>query len=135
MMKAFHKYFIISGMLLLGIGLLVSSPVLGQGNRITATTKTSISDEFDLKELKNRQRRTVNVLVVSDIRNIAYGNRCVTEATRRLGFVYTPMPISEIERRSRFYYFMHNQITKFKIILKHGPGWKKKLRKSIARCG
>ena len=134
-MEAFLKYGIFTCILWFGMGMLVSIPVLGQENKITATTKTSISDEFDLKELKNRQRRTVSYLVVTDIRDIAYGNRCVTEATRRLGFVYTPMPISEIERKSRFHYFTHNQFTKLKITLKHGPGWKKKLRKSIARCG
>jgi hypothetical protein len=134
-MEAFHKYCIFVSLLLVGMAVLASIPVLGQENKITATTKTSISDEYDLKELKNRQRRTVTYLVVTDIRDIAYGNRCVTEATRRLGFVYTPMPISEIERKSRFHYFTHNQFTKLKITVKHGPGWKKKLRKSIARCG
>jgi hypothetical protein len=135
-MKAFHNNFIFLYILLFGVGVLVSIPVMAQQeNRITATTKTSIAEDFDLKELKNRKRRTVNYLVVTDIRDIAYGNRCVTEATRRLGFVYTPMPISEVERKSKFHYFMHNQIAKFKITLKHGPAWKKKLRKSIARCG
>lgn len=135
-MKTFHKNCILFCLVLSGICILFSIPVAGQQmNRITATTKTSIAEEFDLKELKHRQRRTVDYLVVTDIRNIAYGNRCVTEATRRLGFVYTPMPISEIERRSKFYYFTRNQVAKFKITLKHGPGWKKKLRKSIARCG
>lgn len=105
-------------------------PVLAQHeHRIRATTKTSISEEFDLKELKNSRRRTVNYLVVTDIRDVAYGNRCVTEATRRLGFIYTPMPIIEVERKSKFHYFIHNHINKFKVTLKHGPGWKKKLKK------
>ena len=135
-MKAFFKIFHFSYFMLISICILFSLPVLvQQGSWITATTKTSISEDYDMKELKNRQRRTVNYLVVTDIRNIAYGNRCVTEATRRLGFVYTPMPISEIERKSKLYYFTHNQFTKLKITLKHGPGWKKKLRKGIERCG
>jgi hypothetical protein len=133
-MKTFYKQFFFLFFILSGI--LFSIPVSGQNeNRITATTKTSISDEFDLKELKNNQRRTVKYVVVTDIRDVAYGNRCVTEATRRLGFIYTPMPISEVERKSRTYYFLHNQLTKFKITAKHGPGWKKKLKKSIKRCG
>jgi hypothetical protein len=134
-MKPFHTNFIFLCLLLSGISLLISMPVLGQHqNRITATTKTSISEDFDLKDLKNNQRRTVKYLVVTHLRDIAYGNRCVTDATRRLGFVYTPMPITEVERRSRAYYFLHNQLTKLKITVKHGPGWKKKLRKSIKRC-
>ncbi len=134
-MEAFYKHVNFLYLVLLG-GLLLSLPVAGQeANRITATTKTSISDEFDLKGLKNNQRRKVKVLVVTDIRNVPYGNRCESEATRRLGFVYTPMPISEVERRSKFHYFIHNQVTKLGITLKHGPGWKKKLKKSVKRCG
>ncbi len=134
-MEAFYKNFIFLCMMLLS-SLLFSIPVAGQqANRITATTKTSIIQEFDLKALKNNQRRKVKVLVVTDIRNVAYGNRCESEATRRLGFVYTPMPINEVEKKSKLHYFLHNQVTKFNITLKHGPGWKKKLRKSVKRCG
>jgi hypothetical protein len=51
-----------------------------------------------------------------------------------LGFVYVPMPIQEVERKSRFYYFMHNQAAKLKLTLKNGPFWHKKLKKSIKRC-
>jgi hypothetical protein len=135
-MKAFYRNFFFMFFMLVSTGVLFSIPALGQHeNRITATTKTSLSEDFDLRDLKNNQRRTVSYLVVTDIRDIAYGNRCVSEATRRMGFVYTPMPINEVERRSRTHYFFHNQFTKFKITLKHGPNWKKKLKKSIKRCG
>jgi hypothetical protein len=135
-MNAFYKNSIFLYFVLFTNAVFFSVPASGQPeNRINATTKTSISDEFDLKELKTNQRRTVNYLVVTDIRNVAYGNRCVMEATRRMGFVYTPMPINEVERKSRTYYFLHNQFAKFKITLKHGPGWRKKLKKSIQRCG
>jgi hypothetical protein len=58
----------------------------------------------------------------------------VTEETKRMGFEYTPMPVSAIERRSAFYYFLHNQAARFKVTLKNGPFWQKKLKKRIKKC-
>ncbi len=72
-------------------------------------------------------------IVVTDIRNIGYGNLCVSEATRKMGFTYVPMPL-DIGKRSKFRHFFNNQAARFKVTLKNGPFWQKKLKRNIKRC-
>lgn len=102
--------------------------------RIVATTKTSLEVVSPAKTEKNTPKRHTVHIVTTDIRNIGYGNMCVAEETNRMGFEYTPMPVSAIEKRSVFYYFIHNQTAKFKVTLKNGPFWQHKLKKRIKKC-
>jgi hypothetical protein len=104
--------------------------------RITATAKTSMSEEVlsRLEEVKSLKKQRSHQIVTTDLRNIGYGNRCVMEATHKLGFTYVPMPINEVERKSGFYYFIHNQAARFKVTLKNGPFWQHKLKKRIKEC-
>ncbi len=104
--------------------------------RISATAKTSLSEEVlsRVEEVKSLKKQRSHQIVTTNLRNIGYGNRCVTEATHKLGFTYVPMPINEVERRSAFYYFMHNQAARFKVTLKSGPFWQHKLKKRIKEC-
>jgi hypothetical protein len=104
--------------------------------RIMNTAKTSMNEEVLLRdeEAKNFKKHRNEHIVTTHLRNIGYGNKCVTEATHKLGFTYVPMPINEVERRSAFYYFIHNQATRFKITLKNGPFWQHTLKKRIKEC-
>lgn len=104
--------------------------------KIVATAKTSLSEDVlaRTKEIKSQKKSHRAYIVTANIRNIGYGNKCVTEATRKMGFVYVPMPANEIERKSTFYYFTHNQMARLKVTLKNGPFWQGKLKKNIKRC-
>lgn len=107
--------------------------------RPLTTTATSLEThaavKASVKETKAKRNRPYTYLVTTDIEETAYGNICVTEATRRMGFVYVPMPVNEIEKRSRFYYFFHNQVAGLKITFKNGLFWKRKLKRAMAACG
>jgi hypothetical protein len=105
-----------------------------ENNLTAAPKKSSRSEKKEKPRIKTPKLQVPLRIVVTDIRNIGYGNRCVGETTQRLGFTYVPMPIQEVERRSRFHYFLHNQSVKLKMTLKNGPFWHKKLKKSIKRC-
>ena len=123
--------------LIIFLFILPSFTVAGQTeDRITATAKTSMSEEVlsRVEEVKSLKKQRSHQIVTTDLRNIGYGNRCVTEATHKLGFTYVPMPISEVERKSAFYYFIHNQAARFKVTLKNGPFWQHKLKKRIKEC-
>jgi hypothetical protein len=96
---------------------------------VLATSKTSF--EHQVKQAKrNRYIR----IITSDVHRIGYGNRCAAQATHRMGFEYVPMPIGEIEEKSRLYYFMHNQSSRLKIAFKNGPFWQYKLKRYVREC-
>ncbi|QHT69244.1 hypothetical protein GXP67_22700 [Rhodocytophaga rosea] len=129
-MNTFGKYYLV--LVLFLYSLQVCAQV---ENNLTAAPKKSSRSEKRVKpRIKTPEVSIPLRIVVTDIRNIGYGNRCVGEATQKVGFVYVPMPIQEVERKSRFYYFLHNQSAKLKLTLKNGPFWHKKLKKSIKRC-
>jgi hypothetical protein len=106
-----------------------------ESNMMAASKMTShLKEKRKANKIKTPDIYRPIGIVVTDIRDIGYGNRCVSEATQKMGFVYVPMPIQEIERKPRFYYFIHNQAARFKVTLKNGPFWQKKLKKSIKNC-
>lgn len=130
-MKAAIRFYLI--LLLLMSGLQVSGQI---ENTMMATSSLGARENVSGKSRKIKTPpvpRPIHILV-TDIRDIGYGNLCVIEATRKLGFTYVPMPIQEIERKSKLRYFINNQVARFKVTLKNGPFWQKKLRKSIKRC-
>lgn len=88
-----------------------------------------------LKPNKYRpERRNVEYIYTNDSKGIYFGNPCVMEATRSMGFEYVlqvkgiPGSPSEDEQ------FEHNVIVKTKLVFTRSPFWKLILKKKIKKC-
>lgn len=129
-MRAIIKFYL--ALLLLASGLEASGQI---ENSMLAASPSSTRGKASAKarKIKTPPINRPIPIVVTDIRDIGYGNLCVSEATRKMGFTFVPMPVN-IEKRSKIRHFFNNQSARFKVTLKNGPFWQRKLKKNIKRC-
>lgn len=119
---------------LLLIAAIIANEAKGQSQEpVLATSNTSFDSRVSFNKQASKRSRNIRIITTS-IKEIGYGNRCVSEATHKLGFEYVPMPISEVEKKSALHYFVRNRIAGFRITLKNGLFWKHKLKKQIRQC-
>ncbi|GEM_PF-1738749 len=98
------------------------------------TEKIGLKVEDDSKSNRPKQKR-IRYIIKNGTGGILYGNPCVLQITRKMGFEYavqTPLlPGSIIEPRRLW----NNFKVKSLMTLKHGPFWKISLNKKMKRCG
>ncbi|MEQ9300800.1 MAG: hypothetical protein RIF33_19665 [Cyclobacteriaceae bacterium] len=98
------------------------------------TEKIAFKVEDDSKA--NRpQKKKIRYIIKNGTSGILYGNPCVLQVTRRMGFEYavqTPLlPGSTIEPRRLW----NNFKVKLVLALKYSPFWKISLNKRLKECG
>ncbi len=98
------------------------------------TEKVGFKVEDDSKANRPKKKK-IRYIIKNGTSGILYGNPCVLQVTRRMGFEYavqTPLlPGSTIEPRRLW----NNFKVKLLLTLKHGPFWKISLNKRLKECG
>jgi hypothetical protein len=78
--------------------------------------------------------KTYTAIYVSNPQSVLYGNYCVTEYTHKLGFEYIPTQSYFKGRPHGLNIRWHNFKANWRLNLKQGLGWRKRVRKRIAQC-
>lgn len=98
------------------------------------TEKVAFKVEDDSKANRPKKKK-IRYIIKNGTSGILYGNPCVLQVTRRMGFEYavqTPLlPGSTIEPRRLW----NNFKVKLLLTLKYGPFWKISLNKRLKECG
>ena len=98
------------------------------------TEKIGFNIEDDTKAHRPK-RKKIRYIIKNGTSGILYGNPCVLQVTRKMGFEYavqTPLlPGSTIEPRRLW----NNFKVKLLLTLKHGPFWKITVNKRLKECG
>lgn len=98
------------------------------------TEKVGFNIEDDTKAHRP-ERKKIRYIIKNGTSGILYGNPCVLQVTRKMGFEYavqTPLlPGSTIEPRRLW----NNFKVKVLLTLKHGPFWKITVNKRLKDCG
>lgn len=118
--------------------LIVSSAGLAQESdeikKDLPTEKIGFKAEDDTKAHRPK-RKKIRYIIKNGTSGILYGNPCVLQVTRKMGFEYavqTPLlPGSTIEPRRLW----NNFKVKLLLTLKYGPFWKITVNKRLKECG
>ncbi|MEM9052250.1 MAG: hypothetical protein AAGC47_09385 [Bacteroidota bacterium] len=98
------------------------------------TEKVGFKVEDDSKANRPKQKK-IRYIIKNGTGGILYGNPCVLQITRKMGFEYavqTPLlPGSTVEPKRLW----NNFKVKSLMTLKHGPWWKISLNKKMRACG
>ncbi|MDN4166570.1 hypothetical protein QWY31_13760 [Cytophagales bacterium LB-30] len=98
-----------------------------------ATNMTSKNPEIDIRDSPTK-RKTVLFLVRSNTSKTMYGNPCVQEVTRKMGFEYLVVPKGQALNRNGFSRTMHNGAVSLALFFRNGPLWKLRARHKIKKC-
>ena len=63
-----------------------------------------------------------------------YGNPCVAQVNRKMGFEYLIQPFGLPGYRNEFVRWMHNLGVKTVLFFRNGPFWKSKFNKKVEEC-
>lgn len=95
----------------------------------------NIDPKREMNPNKHRpERRNISYLYKDDSKGVYFGNPCVMEATRSMGFEYVlqvkgvPGSISEDDQ------FENNVLVKTKLVFTRSPFWKLILNRKIKAC-
>lgn len=86
------------------------------------------------KAINKPKRKHIGLIYVPDANKIAYGNRCVTEETHKMGFEYIVEPVNLGGSKTWTGKRLNNLWVKTKLVVTRSPFWKLILNKKIKRC-
>ncbi|WP_370089338.1 hypothetical protein [Ekhidna sp.] len=86
------------------------------------------------KKVNEPKRKNIALIYVPDANKIAYGNRCVTEETHKMGFEYIVEPTNIAGSKTWKGKFLNNLWVKTKLVVTRSPFWKLILNKKIKEC-
>lgn len=97
------------------------------------------TENLDMRKDSNKRankpkRKNYGVIYVPNANRILYGNRCVLEETRKMGFEYLVEPPNISGSKSRKGKFINNLWVKTKLVFTRSPFWKMILNKKIKKC-
>lgn len=96
-------------------------------------TSTNTVDGLSPRHRKLRNKK-VTYIIKKNTREILYGNKCVEEYTRDMGFMYLVIPKGQPGYESELDRFFHNFGAKAKLFFTKGPFWKLRVKKRIKEC-
>ncbi|MEQ9467637.1 MAG: hypothetical protein RLN88_09505 [Ekhidna sp.] len=86
------------------------------------------------KAANKPKRKHIGLIYVPDGNKIAYGNRCVTEETHKMGFEYIVEPVNVAGSKTWTGKRLNNLWVKTKLVVTRSPFWKLILNKKIKKC-
>jgi hypothetical protein len=89
--------------------------------------------EFDHTRTPNFPK-TKTYIIIRKPEKVLYGNPCMEEITREMGFQYLLIPKTSAEGYTDEDPFWHNLKTHFKLMMKNGIFYKRKIRRAIKFC-
>jgi len=96
--------------------------------------QSTTTDFYNAERYEVRPKKQLRYLYTYNMREVLYGNPCVSEVTRHFGFEYIPAFDSPDEPRNDLSIFAHNLFTSLSITFRHGFFWKRKVKKRIRYC-
>lgn len=112
-------------------------------NKALAQTVVSLNfakqEKVDKKTLSNSTYRKssnkkLDYIIKKSARGTLYGNKCVSQYTRRLGFEYLLVTNNGCVGGNYMEQKFHNFKVNLGITLRRGPFWKLRLKKNISDC-
>lgn len=95
---------------------------------------SSTTDYYNAERFERREKKRLRYLYAYNMKKVLYGNQCVADVTHKFGFEYIPAFDSAQEPRNDLQIWTHNFFTNLAITFKHGPFWKRKVKKRIKYC-
>ena len=97
------------------------------------------TENLEMKKDSNKRankpkRKNYSVIYVPNANKILYGNRCVLEETRKMGFEYLVEPVNISGSKTRTGKILNNTWVKTKLFFTRSPFWKAILNKKIKKC-
>jgi len=86
------------------------------------------------KEHDPTDDKLLRYLIKKDTRGTLAGNKCVLDATHRMGFEYLASTKGDPGYKNEFYRWKHNFGVKSYLFFTRGPFWKFKIKKKIKDC-
>ena len=86
------------------------------------------------KKKHQASRKRIKYLIKGDTKNTLYGNPCVNQVTREMGFEYLITLKGHRGYESEVQRWAHNFGVKVGLVFKNGPFWKAQLKKMTADC-
>ncbi len=86
------------------------------------------------KKVNKPKRKNYSVIYVPNADKILYGNRCVLDETRKMGFEYLVEPRNIAGSKNWKGKFLNNLWVKTKLVVTRTPFWKMILKKKIKNC-
>ena len=95
---------------------------------------STTTDFYNAERYEKSKKESLRLLYAYNMKDVLYGNPCVTEVTRSFGFEYIPAFDSPDEPRNDLAIWVHNFTNSVAIAFRHGPFWKRKVKKRIRYC-
>lgn len=108
-------------------------PILAQTQESEIPKKGS-SAIVTQKKRHQVKRQKIRYLIKGNTKNTLYGNPCVNQVTREMGFEYLITLKGQQGYESEAQRWAHNFGVKIGLVFKNGPFWKGKLNKRTADC-
>jgi hypothetical protein len=95
---------------------------------------STTTDFYNAEKYEAKRKKQLRYLYTYSMKDVLYGNPCVSEVTRSYGFEYIPAFDSPDEPRNDLSIWVHNLATSVAISFRHGIFWKRKVKKRIRFC-
>jgi hypothetical protein len=124
------KYFIVSFLLL---SVVVVKGVAQGYDRANPTENIRMKQDDNNKKNKPKRKR-IDVIIKNSPKDLLYGNPCVEEETRQMGFKYTVQNPGLPGTLKPVTLFIHNMKVYTRLTLTKSPFWKMVLNRRIRDC-
>ncbi len=98
------------------------------------STEKTVSQMSHIKKNTPKSQRNIELIFKNNSSKILYGNPCVREQTRKMGFEYTLQSMKNLGAVSVFSMRGHNLLIYSKLILTRSPFWKVILNYQTKDC-
>lgn len=95
---------------------------------------SATTDFYNAEKYEAQRKQQLRYIYAYQMKDVLYGNPCVSEITRSFGFEYIPAFDSPDEPRNDLSIWAHNLVTSMAISFRHGIFWKRKVKKRIRYC-
>lgn len=95
---------------------------------------SSTTDYYNAERYEGMEKKRLRYLYAYNMKEVLYGNPCVSDVTKAFGFEYIPAFDSAEEPRNDLEIWAHNFFTSIGITFRHGLFWKRKVKRRIKYC-
>ena len=100
----------------------------------TVESQSTKSNFHKTVDLYNKKEKRPYYILKTSTKGIMYGNACVKEETRKFGFEYLIACNTKPTGQEKVWMYFYNFGTNTVMLFKHGPMWKRNLKRKIAGC-
>ncbi|WP_421763102.1 hypothetical protein [Ekhidna sp.] len=118
---------------------LIAFSLIGFGQKVKPVEKELPTENLQMRKDSNKRankpkKKRYGQLYVPNADKILYGNQCVLEQTRKMGFEYLVEPPNIAGSKTWKGKFLNNLWVKTKLVVTRSPFWKQILNGKIKKC-